>query len=70
MNYLFVATGLGLALLGGYSIIRPQKVNDIGAKRRYENAELSDRGRFEQRVQGVIVIVAGLFVLFLGYFLY
>lgn len=67
MNILLVALGLGLSALGGYSIIHPQKVVDVGAGSMFENSELSDQGVLVQRGKGILVVVLGLMTIFTGF---
>lgn len=66
MNFLLVALGFGLLALGGYSIMRPQKVVTVGAGSMFESSGLSDRGRLVQRGKGLLVVVLGLMAIFTG----
>lgn len=66
MNILLVALGLGLSALGGYGIIHPQKVVDVGTGSRFKDSELSERGRLVQRGKGMLVVVLGIMTIFTG----
>lgn len=66
MNLLLVLFGLGLAALGGYGIVHPQKLVDIGAKGSFEDSTLSERGELVQRGKGAIVVLLGMMTIFAG----
>ncbi len=67
MNIPLILFGLGLSMLGGYSIIRPQELVDFGSGNRFENSELSEQGMLIQRGKGMLVVFLGMMTLFVGF---
>ncbi|MFC4358503.1 hypothetical protein ACFO0N_11185 [Halobium salinum] len=66
MNLLLVLFGLGLAALGGYGVVHPQRIVNIGAKAHFEDSTLSERGELVQRGKGAIVVLLGMITIFTG----
>ena len=66
MNVFLIIFGVGLSVLGGYSIIRPQKIVDIGTRGSFEDSTLSDRGDLIQRGKGALVVFLGVMTIFAG----
>ena len=66
MSAFLITFGVGLSVLGGYSIIRPQKIVDIRSKGRFEDSTLSDRGDLIQRGKGALVVFLGVMTIFAG----
>lgn len=64
---ILVPFGIILIILGIATIAFPQRVHDQGgARRRYEDGELTDFGRPQQRGLGLFSVLLGIALFFLG----
>lgn len=63
-----VAIGLLLYLIGALSILFPDKMHFFGGRWMYDQAELSDIGRFVQQLAGWVGLATAVFVMYMPLF--
>ena len=66
VNGFILVVGVILVTTGAAVTRFPQTVNNIGARRRYENSTLSDYGLKAKRISGILFLLTGLFAVVLA----